>query len=372
MLNKIYPFLLQRNKKYLYEWNKAIIDSKSVLNYNMKRYEELDFNLNEITKRLKSCVFAIDLKTINQFSSVIEIYLSYIEPMRFKIEAFWNSVFPITNKGPWLNNFNTCEVLIPVQSVDPLDNLPQDFSWENSWENIKPININYFDSIELSYNIINKLNFTLFQPSVFIFTVDINKFILKYLSYTKFVKDKEDLEKYVDNYVYKYLYLPLINDILNIWIFNIVDNCMRCEEGLEEDILINSQNIKLTPPSVSKGIKFLLNYKKEMYNKNTIFEDFMATDFFDGKNLPTMITTYFNNYRTYDLMQYRHLQFLLELPYLRLIYSVLKNNRDVKKKPIDIYFERGVLNYYNDKISNRFKNEDLKNFVENSLSQFLT
>lgn len=365
MLNNIYPLLIKKNSKYLYNWNKCISDSKEILSFNMKRYEELNFLLNDITKRLKSCVFNINIKELKQYDSIIDMYLSYIEPMRFKIEAFWNSVFPITTKGPWLNNLKTCEILIPIQCVDILDNIPKDLTWDNNWDKIKVINIHYFDSIELSYNITSTLNFNLFQPSIFIFTVDITKFILKYMSFIQTVKDKNDLEKYIDNYVYKYLFLPVIEDILNVWIFNIVDRCMSIDGPIEQNILYNSQSLKLTPPSFKQGVDSLINYGKELENKNIIFEDFIATNFFDNKNIIDMIKYYLNNIRTYNLIQYKHLEFLLELPIINLLYKINQKNKNYTKKTLDVTYERTMYNYISEKISNRYKNPFIRDYIDN-------
>jgi len=371
MLSQLYPHLLQRNKKYVYEWNKAISDSHAILNYNMSRYTQMDFLLNEVTKRLKTCVLYIDMDYINTLSSDVDIYLSYIEPLRFKIEAFFNSVFPTSTRGAWLSNNSTCEVMIPIQSVDPLDNLPIDSNWGNGWDSVKALNIHYFDSIELSYNLINKLNFTLFNPTLFITTIDITKFILKYVKFTRTVENKQDLEKYVDNYVYTYLYLPLVNDMFNVWVFNIVNRSLEVEDSVDLDVLLNSQLTSLTPPSVKTGIKFLNSNIVSLENKSMVFEDFVSTDYFNNRSLSDIVKYNLQEVRTYNLLQYKHSEFLLELPLIKMIHDVNKKNKHNTKKPIDIVYERGIINYVNNKVSDRYNNSIIKNYVDNTLYSML-
>lgn len=367
MLLNLYNKLQKRNPRFIYDWNDTIRDSRSVLEYTMNRYNNIPFLLNNITKQLKAMVLYIDVDYIKTLSSDVDIYLSYIEPLRFKIESYIKSSFPTKTNGVWVNNPSTCEIIIPIQSVNPLETLPMDQDY-SSWENVKPLRILYHNSHELSYNINNTLQFNIFKPSVFITTLDITQFILKYIHYMTTNPNQGIVDEYVNRYVYKELYLPLIEDLFQIWVFNTIDKCVSATSENDIDLLCLGQMGKIIPPTVKIGIHSVYNNVQELVNGTITFEDFICTGYYDGKSLLNLIEFYINNIRTYNQIQYKHHEFLLELHLVKLLRKIsLKKQEQVGKRAFDVTCERIIDNYIGNKMYNQFQHPLLRSYVENSL-----
>lgn len=368
MLLSIYPKISKQTPIYIYDWSKAIIDAGKLLEYHTNRFKDMDFVLNNITKKIKDIIALIDLDELNSFDNDLDLYLSYIETNRFKIEFDINGLFPSGVRGPWLNNYSTYETCIPVHSTNPMSRLPMDKGWEEGWDKIKPIKIQYHDSIELSYNVQNKLNFIVFNPTIFIWSVDVTKFIFKYLRYTQFNTDINATDGYVDKYVYHELYLPIIEDIFNIWILNIMDRIISADDFGDIELLIDSQFNKYIPPSLSKGIKSTWDNLVNVSNGTTTFEKFCHTKYFNNRSLMEVIKDLLLENRVYNLVQYRHHEVLLELPYIKLLYTLSKKNKHISgHRNIDVSFERFIANYISNRIYKRFRSQAIDSYVENCL-----
>ena len=367
MLTTLYPLLNARNPKFINNWKRCINENKMIFDYNMNRYKEVPFTLNEITKRLKAIALYIDINYTNTLNGDIDIYLSYIEPLRFKIESYIRSTFPNGTNGPWVRNNGVYECIIPIQTVRPLEQLPIDLDYDY-WKDIKPVRIISHDSKECVYNVTNVLKFDVFKPSVFIFSLDIDIFILKYLKWTKTIKNPNDIAIYIDSYIYNDVFLPLMNDLFNIWIFNIVDECASAVDKTDVNNIIQFQSYKIKPPSTLTGLQHLYDFFQDARNSNIQFEDVLATNLFDGKNIVELIEFSIKNIRTYNMFQYNHHELLLEMRLIHLLFKLRKlDKNEFGKKPMDVVFDRYIDKYVSNKITNQFRHPVLRNYIEERL-----
>lgn len=368
MLTKIYPLLLPRSGKFLGEWKECVTDNKQLFDYSMARYNEMPFLVNDIIKRIKAILLYIDVGYIDTLQAGdLDIYLSYIEPLRFKIESYIRSSFPNTTNGPWCRSKSTYECVIPVMSVDPLQNLPIDQPYEQ-WKLIKPIRILSHDSIECCYDVTQPLQFRVFHPSVFLFTIDIDKLILKFIHWRKTLSHPGEMTNFLYGFIYKDLYLPLAHDLLHIWFFNLIDRCINMDNINDIQPILQIQSYKIRYNTTLIGLTQLYRFFNEGRNNNLAFENVIGTVLFDSKTIIDLLQDSILNNRTYELMQYKHYELLIEIRLIHLLYNMRKLNAfSSGQKPIDVVFDRFIDRYFSNKITNQFKHPALKEYVESRL-----
>lgn len=400
MLPSLYSKLQKRPPKYIYAWNKMIYDAKKILHIHTDRLELINPILNTVTEKLKSTVLYIDVKGLDTLENDEARYIAYIQKQMFYIEAYLKNLFNGTVNGMWCKSASTFEICVPVHSPDPLDNLPMNKPWEEGWDKVKCLSINHHDSIELSYNLNNTLNFTMFKPSIFIYSIDVCKFVFKYYKYWKSKNGNVN----VDEYVYKELYRPLIHDLFNIWVLNITNRIVNFDDietmyqqsseigninssldlnrtrgpeiNGDIDLLAASQISRFVPNSLRAGINDIYGKVYDLSNNEIQLNDFISIPFLcipEKKNPVSLIEAIkynIDNYRTYNLRQYKHLGFLLELPLIKLFCDIRKRNTSVIRDTYttDITFRKYFEILQNDKVSNYYTSPILKNYVENIIS----
>lgn len=403
MLSSLYLKLQKRPSKYIYAWNKMIYDAQKILHIHTDRLSDVNPILNTVTEKLKATVLYVDVNGLDQLENDNEIYVAYIEKAMFYIEAYLKNLFAGSVNGMWCKSQSTFEICIPVHTHNPLRILPIDKPYEDGWDKVKCFNINYHDSIELSYNLNNTLNFTTFKPSIFVYSIDVCKFIFKYFKYWKSKNGNVD----VDTYVYQELYLPVIHDLFNIWILNIVnrivnfedidslaeqssgitniDNYLntvkqkdlvriinRIELNSDIDLLASNQISKFVPSSFRAGVQDVYSRVYDLARNDIQLNDFLSIPFLcipeKSKQVSIIEAIKYNidNYRTYNLRQYQHLEFLLELPLIKLFFNIRKKNSYLNQDSYttDVNYKKYFEMMRNDKISNYYTQPVLKNYVE--------
>lgn len=234
--------------------------SKSAQGHETQGMRQLRYLINFIDRRYL-------LGDISNYDRYVN-YLQYAyDDLVFSFDQSMTGT-PLYGYYVGTNTSRTKEYIFPVRDVNSITRLPMMHDdWEN-WSGILPLRLWSHDSSEFTTQMVNTaIKFHKDYPSYAVLSIDPIALILKYVMWFKYRRKKEladDLALHAPDqfFLHKYVFVPLLYDLGDIWLLKQLNRVLRVEER-EELAAFSVKNLQSEPQygyiagNCSQGFEYL-------------------------------------------------------------------------------------------------------------------
>jgi hypothetical protein len=365
MLNTVLKSIPSGNPRAITNWDRYVMTIKLRTEIMRTRFLGAGFVYNNGTSMLAQMIRTVVTPTVLACKSDFKRYVEYLDPSVTTLRAMFDPVYNTRLvKNVFTEDPKTCEYILNVSMEKPLTDLPLDKPLK-LWEDLAPVRVIYHDARELVTDLFRyQINFKGPQPSHIIYSVDI---VLLLFKYTKYVEHMQSLgqEPTVEDYLQRYVYQHLFDDLRRIWLFNILQDVVSKKFG----------TVKYTPNEMCAPSQLLNDVVHDIYrliddahHKAISIADFCATRWFGDMSLYGWLKELQLNLQLPKLRQYKYLEFLSTFPYAKFLIDtiIMIGRQDVSMLSKNLIYE--LHQYQNQNITMNVFNPELRVKIQELLS----
>ena len=275
---------------------------------------------------LRKILADADIPKLLKKATDLDIYLDVL----IYIQKDLNQIFDATMTGVSYHNVlvarsnkTTAEFLIPAQCEDPLSELPFDQGFA-AWQKIRPIRLVDIDSPELTFNLYqDQIVFKKEYPSRAVVTIDVVALVLQYINFLRV--DTSGI--YQPEYLHQYVIIHLLKDLEDLWLATIYNQLITSQDRFKsENIDINRimgddfyGYVGVEFPTAAKEI---LQFVDQTKNGNIYPDVFIHSLRTADSDISTYLRQLLTTTEIQNLRQYSWMEYLRDLRWLRLLYTV--------------------------------------------------
>lgn len=262
-------------------------------------------------------------------------------------------------------NENIPEFILNVTMERPLSSLPMNEGWDK-WERTIPVRLLYHDSTELVTDMTKfGVMFKKIPATHCIYSIDLSVLLFKYFKYAEYQIQRG--EKYtITKFIHYHIIPSWFEDSRRIWLFNIVSKMLTNVHGemnIETDSYITIESML---PTIKSDITKIYN---DMQKNTLSVGDILKFNWFgDGQDIYTWLQQLRDTTILPNLRQYKYLDFLSTLPYIKFIMRLasLIHRPDVIMLNRKLFF---ILDrYMNQRLWMNINNSQFRNVVEKEVT----
>ena len=367
MYKIIQSLLAIGNPKVVIKWDKLISDAHTRFDIMKDRFLLSDINLSPPVYLFKSLIANVDIDYLLKLDTDLERYTKYLVFELDNLRTFFDPAYirrPLYDCFIKSQSRDLPEFILNVNYKYPMLDMPLDEDWE-TWKDIKPASILYYDSMEIPNLLQYQLKFKT-KPSYCTSSVNITLLILKFIHYLKEyhpeLKDKEYYE-HINDYLKECVFINFFDDALTIWCTNIVINILNNKNVLNKNYYIVS--------SLDDAALTLEDNLDKVRNNNITIRDFCHTKYLNDKSIVETLDNYLNKLRLPDLRQYEYMQLLRDLPLMYVITMLCKINNNFPSDQIKLKLIRQFRLLKNKKIIDTIPNTIVKDIMQDRFDEMI-
>lgn len=348
MLENIKKYLLPVTPTIVPQWNQHL--------------EELTIRRKEVKRRFLN-FYGADSRALRTLKHVAgSIDLDYLKYCKNDYDAYSNYFRFFGNVADYIFNptkfgkayrklfyhkthFATTEFIIPNSDIDHIKTLPIGHDW-SIWSKVKPVTLWYHDSTEHSLDLLNdQVKFRYEQPNysvTFIDSIALGMMYWKYLN-TPILTE----EKTLHNFLHKYVFSKLFEDLEDIYLINRIKNIIN---GLEDNITNSDVLYGYSGGRELEANKRLAMKITDIKNGNLRPNNLLSSPLLTNNTSILGKLSYSFEYLDIEhLKQYEYCRILRDLPYLDMIIKLHEFRNDSSyyqqlTQELRIYLKRYITN----------------------------
>lgn len=323
MLDQLKRYLLPVTPTIIPQWNQHINELRIRREEIKRRYLNNYGGDSRALRMLKHLAGSIDLDYLNNQKNDFEAYVNYFSVFGNVADYIFNPTkFGKAYRKMFYHKtiFSTTEFLIPVNDVDHIKYLPLGESWD-TWKHLKPITLWYHDSHEHTLDLLkNQVHFKFDQPNYSLTFIDSTMLAMMWWKYSNTHIPEE--EQTLHNFLHKYVFSKLFEDLEDIWLLNRIKNIVdSCEE--DDGTTKSDTNLYGYAGGRQKEANNRLKLKIiDIKNGNLRPNNLLSSELLLSGSILNKINYAFEHLDTEHLKQYDYTRILRDLPYLELILKL--------------------------------------------------
>lgn len=299
----------------------------------------------------------------------------YCVTMRTAIDPMFTNVI---SGGKFIKSAMTSEIPLVCEFANPYNEFPFEKDWL-SWKPMRGVRMMYHDSLELPEEFVSSMiQFKVEKPKYLLVAINLPLLCLKWYKYT--VECRRNRDTYdVDGFLKEYEYSYFFDDLVDIWILNLLLHVLTNPDKVTDDIIsrITMPVRFCTTNMMRQGIDGIKEFVELLRNGSMKPQDFMVTRWFNERSLIDLINE--NCYRWVSLpalSRYLWQKTLNQFPYFSLLVESVRLFPDTPFKDTINLRCKEIFNYQIRPISmpSAVTNPVLGDFIrlwQNELSTFL-
>jgi hypothetical protein len=354
----------------------------SLTNKKLQLIDRLEKNfITEIpgARLIKHILGLVEQNILNTYITDIDKLINYFLPNKDLFDGIYDTIR--TNKTYHRlfcspnNVFDPEEFILPISKANYIDELPLDKPWAY-WQNEKAVRVINHDSNEYTLDIKNGLRFYIDPP--FFIIIGIDSIVLTFM-YHKYLEANKEEEFPLQTFIYKFVLIPLLNDLQDIWIRNQINQIIDIvKSGEYEKIDTLSDNVRNFSDynyigSNYKGvIKELTEPIKKLqqgnFNVKSVLESLHLSN--PIVSLYDHMTTVYNECRLPELKQYEASMYLRDMLDVKLLLKLfLLNDSSSETKNLLIRIRRDLARFKRTKFWQNTKYDLIREIIREDLDQ---
>lgn len=336
MLQHLYPYIPE-HAGYSLPSHQKFLRSIQITLSKHKRYSErsMGYESPGISK-LKQILNSVDY-TWMRSKSLTDIYLNYLRHEKTSLDTIYSAVSTGQNFTRLFTSGRAAEYLIPVDDYNTLTRLPLDSGWLY-WQFLKPLQIHWIDTLELTYSVLNsKIQFYKTPPTYAVYSLDPIALILKYhLWRTEGITYESRPEDTLtpQYFLHRHVVVPLLSTLTNCWLLNAMNTALSHQ--LDDEIVTNMMsnsiiNTQYTYDGImlAEGMKSLVSTLAGI-KKNTHPRYLLNSPLFLYRGtLRDQVYSYLQDTPVARLIQYEYLTIMRDIDLYILIINLFALNKSL-------------------------------------------
>lgn len=346
MLDKLQKYLLPSSPVIVPQWYQHLEELNVRKKEVIRRFNNFYGADSRALRLLKHVAGSIDLDYLKYCRNDFEAYRNYFSIFHTTADYIFNPTkFGRAYRKLFYhkNLYATTEFIIPTNDVDHIKILPLGRDWDY-WSKLKPVTLWYHTSTEHSLNLYNdQVVFKYIQPEYAVTYIDSCMLGMMYYKYLN--TDIITEEKTLHNFLHKYVFSKLFDDLEDIYLFNRITNLIsdiNTETEYENTFgYVNSREKEANIRLLAK----IDDIKKGNIRPNQL----LSSPLLVSGSILNKIHYSFNNLDTEHLQQYEYTRILRDLPYLNVILKLHEFRPDSSyynnlTQELRIYLKRYLMN----------------------------
>ena len=274
----------------------------------------------------------MDYSTLDQYKSDVDRYTEVLRGSQLQLRnvvdpAFTNNisggrlVAKIAGVAPY-------EVFLNCDCLDPSVEYPFEADWNSGkWQKMRGIRVLYHDSLELPEDFAKStFNFTKQKPNYLVIGVDTAILRFKYYKYLQNCK-ADGTEPDIDAFLKDYEFAQFFDDVLNIWLFNlllrVISSPADSAETIYKDVTVSVRYC--TKNMLMQGIEGIIEYADLLRQGGIRPQEFFATKWFGDKSILELLNENCVRWTQIDPgVRHMWLRAMRDIPFFALIVSVVR------------------------------------------------
>lgn len=328
---------------------------------------------------IKHILGLIEHGILRNYISDLDKLLNYFIPNKDLFDGIFDTVR--TNKKYHAlfcspsNIFNPDEFILPISKFNYINELPLDKPW-SYWTNEKPVRIISHDSNEYTLDIVNGIKFNI-DPPYFI-TIGIDTIVLTFM-YHKYIEANPDEEFPLQTFIYRYVTIPLLNDLQDIWLRNQISHIVDVVSSGEYDRLDElydsvkifsdynyiGSNYRSVLKEITEPIKKL---QRGNFNVRSILDSMYLSN--PTISLFQNIQILHNECRLPELRQYEVSSYLKNMDTVKLLLKLFMLNRNSSEtKNLLIRINRDIDRFHRNKFWQNSKENIIRDLIKEDIEE---
>lgn len=273
----------------------------------------------------------IDLEEILSYSSDIDRFTNIID----FVESTFRGAFDPVYKGRIERGLFTArdggqnipEFIMNTEYINKFDEYPFDKPYVE-WKKLRAVRIIHHDSLELVSDLHNwAIKFTKDIPSYMLFSIDIRTLVfkwVKYVEYCRYIDQEPDDREFLKTSEIIHWH----DDLFNIWLINIINQYLQLRADNEENnqpgftayidpFIIRDEQVQYAFDDLGKFIDLAKDGAVRV-------QDILDTRWINNRTVSEMIKEQQEQVALPEIRQYRWLDIIRWMPYLRMILLLNK------------------------------------------------
>ena len=269
----------------------------------------------------------MNIAELDNCKSDMERYNSIINGYCVQMRTVLDPMFTNTlSSGKFIKSSLTSEILMICEFTNPYNEFPFEKDWLN-WKSMRGVRMMYHDSLELPEEFVSSMiQFKVEKPKYLMVAINLPLLCLKYYKYIcecRRTKDTCDVNEFLKEYEYSYFF----DDLVDIWILNLLQHVLSNPERATDDIIkdITMPVRFCTVNMMRQGIDGIKEFISILQSGSMKPQDFLVTKWFNDRSLIDLINE--NCYRWVALpaqSRYLWMKTLHQFPYFSLLVESVR------------------------------------------------
>lgn len=330
MLKRIWEVIPEGNRRIQLKYMRMIASISDRMCLARNRYLLAHPVKTPGTEMLRYLCANLDITAMDRYDNDEDRYTEVVKFYKDKYRSIFDPNFSGNVRGGKfikpVGGVAPCEVILNCESENPIMTLPFDQGWE-AWQNLRAVRLLYHNSLEMPEEMSQSMiRFDRLRPTYLVIGLDVPILVFKYY---KYVVDNRTshIPVGIDQFIKDNEYNRFFDDLLNIWLMNLVTTVVEDPKQDTEKIIERIQMpIRFcTSSMLAQGIDGIKEHVNLLTTGAIRPQDFMITKWFpDNKSIWDMLDDMHKWIWLPNIQRYLWLKVVNWYPWLYLILTMCR------------------------------------------------
>jgi len=330
MLDQLLMLIPEGNPRHPIAWNRLLKTVEARMSLAGQKYTASSTVRTPLVEMLRWMLLNVNMSELDNcpddITRLTTVLQSKQTEFKFAFDPIWTRNLSVNKLFRNIDKKNNVVELFLNSSVSNLTDYPLDEGWD-AWSGCRGIKILYYNTTTLPISMYTGyVEFAGKPPTYAVISLNVQTLLMKWYKYTKRCKESGE-EAGAVKFIKEYELTNFFSDMLDIWTTNVILTAL-VNPNASSDTLANElsvPNYVTTSNVVSNGIAGLQEVLKLVEVRNLKLQDLLDTKwyYYIDRSIRDMILEIQKDVVLPDLRQYKWMDALKYLPYLRIMVAMI-------------------------------------------------